>query len=350
MSSIETPLKNPRYSESLNAAHHRLMKGSSDVILLGEDLLDPYGGAFKVSKGLSTSFPDQVISTPISEAGITGAAIGMAMSGMLPIVEIMFGDFITLCMDQILNHASKFQWVYNNKVRVPVVIRTPMGGRRGYGATHSQSLEAIFMGVPFLKIIAPSHFHEPGELLEKAVLEESGPVLFIENKSLYASRLRDFSDYAKNGFFFGSKLMRTSSSYPTISLKMVEGDTSEVTLITYGGMTQIVCDAVKEVFMEEEILVEILIPAQIKPLPLDDILPSVKNTEKILIVEEGVVSGGWGAELSAELQTNVGFILKKPILRIGAKSLPIPSARTLEEEVLPSSSEIKAAIHSLVSG
>lgn len=344
----EVTSKKIRYAESLNLAHHRLMDKSKEVVLIGEDLLDPYGGAFKVSKGLSTSFPNQVISTPISESAITGSAIGMAINGMLPIVEIMFGDFITLCVDQIVNHASKFQWVYNNKVKVPIVIRTPMGGRRGYGATHSQSLEAIFMGVPFLKMIAPSHFHNPGLLLEKVVLEEDEPVLFIENKSLYASKLLDYEDYTNNGSFFGSSLRITSSSFPTISLKMVKQSIADLTLITYGGMTPIVCEAVNEVFMEEEILVEILIPALIKPVPIDDFLSVVRETEKVLIVEEGVVSGGWGAEVSAQLQTSLGTIFQKPIRRIGSKNLPIPSAKKLEEDVLPSKDDIKKAILSMV--
>ena len=132
------------YLQSLNKSLHKILGENQDVILIGEDLLDPYGGAFKVSKGLSASYPGQVISTPISEAGIVGSAVGMAMRGLKPIVEIMFGDFVALAADQIVNHASKYNWMYNEKVTVPVLIRTPVGGRRGYGPTHSQSLESMF--------------------------------------------------------------------------------------------------------------------------------------------------------------------------------------------------------------
>ena len=138
------------YLESLNIAMFDLMKDDS-VVLIGEDLLDPYGGAFKVSKGLSTSFPKQVISTPISEQAITGAAVGMAMRGMKPIVEIMFGDFITLCVDQIVNHASKFKGMYNNQVSVPIVIRSPMGGGRGYGPYYNE-LQALSESQEALKL------------------------------------------------------------------------------------------------------------------------------------------------------------------------------------------------------
>ena len=128
-----------RYVESINKSLHRLMKDDEKVLVLGEDIIDPYGGAFKVTKGLSTAFPSRVINTPISEASITGFATGLAIKGYKPILEIMFGDFITLCTDQIVNGASKFRWMYGEQFSVPLIIRTPMGGRRGYGSTHSQT-------------------------------------------------------------------------------------------------------------------------------------------------------------------------------------------------------------------
>src|SRR3989338_1040020 len=132
-----------RYVESINLALHNLFSEDPRVMLIGEDLHDPYGGAFKVSRGLSTNFPDRVISTPISEAGLVGMGIGLGLRGFLPIVEIMFGDFVTLACDQIINSAVKFGSMYNGKVALPLVIRTPMGGRRGYGPTHSQTLEPL---------------------------------------------------------------------------------------------------------------------------------------------------------------------------------------------------------------
>ncbi len=144
------------YVEPLNTALHEMMSKDRQIILIGEDILDPYGGAFKVSKGLSTRFPKQVISTPISEQSITGAAIGMAMRGMKPVVEIMFGDFITLCTEQIVNQATKYPWMFNEQVTVPIVIRTPMGGGRGYGPTHSQTLENLFLPCPTMILAAQS--------------------------------------------------------------------------------------------------------------------------------------------------------------------------------------------------
>src|SRR5690606_25722624 len=139
-----------------NAALHAAFAADENVLMLGEDLLDPYGGAFKVARGLSSAYPARVLTTPISEAAIVGLAAGMALRGLRPVVEIMFGDFITLAADQLVNHISKFRWMYNDRVNLPLVVRTPMGGRRGYGPTHSQSLEKLFLGVSGLRILAPS--------------------------------------------------------------------------------------------------------------------------------------------------------------------------------------------------
>ncbi|MFQ5616792.1 MAG: alpha-ketoacid dehydrogenase subunit beta, partial [Anaerolineales bacterium] len=158
----------PTVLQSLNAALHHAFAADERVHLIGEDVLDPYGGAFKVTRGLSTAYPARVHASPISEAGAAGVATGMALRGLLPVVEIMFGDFTTLIADQIINHLAKFRYMYNEQVRVPIVIRTPMGGRRGYGATHSQTLEKMFLGLPGLRVLAPCALGSPGELLAHA--------------------------------------------------------------------------------------------------------------------------------------------------------------------------------------
>ena len=181
------------YGQSINKALNKKLDQEKSVILLGEDICDPYGGAFKVTKGLSTKYPNQVINTPISEHALVGVAAGLAMRGLSPVLEIMFGDFLTLCADQIINHVAKFFWMYNGKVKVPMVIRTPMGGRKGYGPTHSQTLEKIYLGIPGIEIIAPSNFHDPGELLIKSI-DYGKPVLFIEHKFLYPRELTILKD------------------------------------------------------------------------------------------------------------------------------------------------------------
>jgi len=150
------------YLESLNSGLRELLETLPEVVVFGEDLLDPYGGAFKVTRGLQRDFPQRVLTTPISEAALAGIANGMALRGLRPVLEIMFGDFLALCMDQIVNHGAKFRTMYNDSVTVPVTIRTPVGGGRGYGPTHSQCLEKLFFGIPDIRIVAPSVFGEAG--------------------------------------------------------------------------------------------------------------------------------------------------------------------------------------------
>lgn len=316
------------------------MQNDNKVIVLGEDILDPYGGAFKVTKGLSTLFPDRVITTPISEAAITGFSTGLAIRGFKPILEIMFGDFITLISDQIINGASKFQWMYSGNISIPMVIRTPMGGRRGYGPTHSQTLESLFFGIPGINIVAPSNFHEPGELLKNAVLISEFPTIFIENKLLYPAQLKASNKNHKIDDYYCTEIQNTDKNFPSISLILENDMKPDITLITYGGMAPIASEAALKVFMEDETVVEIIITSLVKPFPLADVLPSVKKSGRAIIVEESIVTGGWGAELSSQITENLFNDLKTPVARVGAKESPIPSSKTQEMDILPQVSDI----------
>jgi len=318
------------------------------VYILGEDVLDPYGGAFKVTKGLSSLYPERVLSTPISEASITGFAVGMALRGLKPVLEIMFGDFITLCTDQIINGAIKFNWMYNNQVEVPLIIRTPMGGRRGYGPTHSQTLETLFLNVPNLSIVAPSHYHNPGDLLSISIQRTKNPLLFIENKILYPQKLIYADDKGWNDDVHIQTTSNHHDDYPSISVCPIKGEPPDVTLICYGGMAQLAIEAIKKVFMQEEIVVEVIIPSLIKPFPLKDILPSVYRSGKVVIAEEGVMTSGWGAEMAAKITESAFERMSKPVKRIGAKELPIPCSKSLEEKVLPQIKDIELAIYQIM--
>ena len=339
-----------RYVESLNRSLHQLMAEDERVFVLGEDVLDPYGGAFKVTRGLSSAYPNRVLTTPISEASITGFATGMALRGLRPILEIMFGDFLALCADQIVNGATKLAWMYNGQVEVPLIIRTPMGGRRGYGPTHSQTLETLFLSVPGLTIIAPSHFHSPGDLLRRAVLTGQGPVLFVENKLLYPQRLTQPDGEGRIGDFFNQMIGDQSEDYPSISLILAREDRPDVTLIVYGGMAPLAAAAALNVFMQDEIVVEVIIPSLIKPFPLSDVLPSVRRSGRVIIAEEGMRTSGWGAELACQICESAYGELTRPIERLGAMGVPIPSSRSLEEQVLPQVKDLEAAIHRVVGG
>ena len=338
-----------RYVESLNQALHQLMSEDEKVYLLGEDVLDPYGGAFKVSRGLSTDFSNRVITTPISEAGFTGVATGMALRGLRPIVEIMFGDFLALCADQLINGACKFRWMYDNQVTVPLVIRAPMGGRRGYGPTHSQTLETLFLNVPGLTIVAPSCFHNAGRLLYDTVRNFDSPVLFIEGKILYPERLRLPDKDGKTDEFFVKTLTNHSRFFPGISLSMVDDEMPDITLIAYGTMAQFAAEAAFNVFMQHEIIVEVIIPSLVKPLPVSDILPSVSRSRRVIIAEESVCYSGWGAELAGRIQQELFDSLLKPIIRLGAKDTPIPASKVLEEQILVQTGDIEGAVQNIAS-
>ena len=293
------------------------------------------------------AYPERVITTPVSEAGITGVATGLALRGLRPVLEIMFGDFITLCADQIINSATKFSWVYNDQVSVPMVIRTPMGGRRGYGPTHSQTLEALFFSTPGLTIIAPSHFHDPGRLLRHAVLETNGPVLFVENKLLYPLPLQEPDESGRADEFFAATL--GDPHHPAVSLSLT-GTDPDVTLVVYGGMAPVAVEAARSLYLDDEIDVQIIIPSRIKPFPLDEVLPSVRSSGRVLVAEEGVRTGGWGAELGSAITEAAFSWLTRPVARVGAADTPVPSSKPLEERVLPQASDIEAAIRDLVAG
>ncbi|MFU8803698.1 MAG: alpha-ketoacid dehydrogenase subunit beta [Bradymonadaceae bacterium] len=327
--------------KSLNAALHAMMGEDERVILIGEDLLDPYGGAFKVSKGLSTAYPARVWTSPISEAGFTGVAAGMAMRGLRPIVEIMFGDFLMLAADQLLNHITKYRWMYNDQVDVPIVIRAPMGGRRGYGPTHSQTIEKHFIGMPGLVVVAPSPFHVPGDLLRHAVLEELRPVVFVENKLMYSRRLRQPSQTGQIDELY---TQRTKGPYPTVTLSYDAFEEADVTLVAYGGMAELAVEATKELLMHDEIYCEVVIPSLIQSVDLAPIVESLGRTGRLVVCEEATGSGGWGADVIARVSTQAFESLKSAPVHVAAREFPIANAHALEEEILPQRDDIIAAV------
>jgi len=331
-----------KFVNSLNKALDKLLRENSEVVLYGEDLSDPYGGAFKVTKGLSTEFPGQVFSTPISEAALIGMSAGMSIGGLKPILEIMFGDFVALGIDQLLNHLTKFRWMYNDLIKTPVLIRATMGGRRGYGPTHSQSLEPLLASIPQLKIIAPSDYHNPGELLEYAVLEDDAVKIFIEYKLLYPRELR-----LKDKIPDSIEVLYSSSNYPTAYLSNCFFESPEILLISFGGNSIIIEELMDELLMEYELNTEVILPSVIKPFPYNDIAEKVNNSSCILFIEESPVTYGWASEIIACLAEN-GLIAGKEVHRVGAMDLPIPSSMGLENKVLPSKSLIKSKIKKIL--
>jgi pyruvate/2-oxoglutarate/acetoin dehydrogenase E1 component len=326
---------------SLNAGLRAAMSADERVIILGEDVLDPYGGAFKVTRGLSTQFPDRVLATPISEAGFVAVATGLALRGFRPVVEIMFGDFLFLAGDQIVNHAAKYRAMFNDQVRVPLVIRTPSGGRRGYGPTHSQSLEKHFLGAPGLWVVAPNSLGDPGELLRQAIFAVEDPVLFVENKIGYGEPLRT----AIPGYDI-ARLADGLSPFPTLWLQPQAP--CDGLLVCYGGMTSFALEAATRLREREQLHLGLLVVSQLAPTPVSHFDAILRDNvpAAVVTVEEAPAEGGWGAEIIATIEQIRDTRQLAPIRyrRVGAMRTAIPSARTLEDRVLPQVDDILAAV------
>jgi pyruvate/2-oxoglutarate/acetoin dehydrogenase E1 component len=329
--------------DRLNQALHSVMEVDNRVYILGEDILDPYGGAFKVTRGLSTKFPERVLTTPISESAIVGLANGMALRGLRPVAEIMFGDFVTLIADQLVNHAAKFRWMYNDNVHVPIVVRAPMGGRRGYGPTHSQSLEKMFLGIPGLKVVAPNTLGDPDQLLKNAIADDD-PVLFVEHKLLYPRPLLEFGQADLTEF----EIQQSGKAYPNYRLH-IPGQVPQLTIATYGYNFELAREAALELLMEHEIFAEIILFSQLSPFDLEPLFDSLQSTRKLLTVEEGTESLGWGAEVITRVVECNNDLSGYNFRRVTARNLPIANSKTLEDVILPSVKDIVHTALSLVS-
>jgi pyruvate/2-oxoglutarate/acetoin dehydrogenase E1 component len=328
-----------RCVEAINAALHDAFERHDEVFLIGEDILDPYGGAFNASKGLSTRWPDRVLTTPISEASLVGIAAGMAIRGQRPIVEIMFGDFITLSLDQIVNGVSKFREMYDDQVTVPLVVRTPMGGRRGYGPTHSQSLEKMLVGVPNIRVVATSECHDLRAMVNAAI-DDDEPVFLIENKVMYGRMQRR----PEGGRIDGLAVRESAGPYPALTFSGNDFAEAEATIVTYGGMLPVVLDAVTELIMEEEVFCEVVALSSLLPLDLGPVLDSVARTGACVTTEEGTYTLGIGAEIAARVQEEAWGALRGPVRRVAAGDGIIPSAPGLEDQHLPSVPDVIEAV------
>jgi 2-oxoisovalerate dehydrogenase E1 component len=311
----------------------------SGAYMIGEDIHDPYGGPFKLTLGLDEKYPGQVISTPISEAAITGFGVGMSMAGRKTFVEIMFGDFIVNAMDQIVNNASKFFHMYAKQQSTNVTIRAPMGGGRGYGPTHSQSLEKLLLGIDNLAVFALTSMIHPAELVHY-ISKLPCPNILIESKV----------DYGATLFKSGSvenvdvNIVGGAAGTAVLSPRGKSAD-NDVVVIAYGLLGRMIADNFKEIFEESDALFQVFIVQQLNPLPLAHFEKSIRNAGKALIVEEGSANFGWGSELAYQLSQ---LVPAAKISRIGAQPVPIPSTRELEEDVLVGKLDVINALRDLM--
>lgn len=329
-----TAIKSISYKGSLMDGLETLLKDSK-CFLLGEDVEDPYGGAFAISAGMSTKFPGKVINTPMSEQGFTGMGVGMALGGFKPIIEIMFGDFATLTLDQILNHASKFVEGFEKDLHL--VLRLPMGGYRGYGATHSQSLEKLFVGLPNIVVVSPSVLQAPGDLLIYS-MGLGIPVIFIENKLDYTRKLF-ISDPKYKDF----QITADGSAFPIVEASFPDEE-SETTIITYGGLVDPVLNLAYDLYMNEELAVKIIALSCLNPVDFKKIYDLVKDQKHIITLEEGHVPFGIGDGIISNL---VQSGLMVDFKSIGAKQNIIGSSIESENKVLPQMKDLRDIIISL---
>lgn len=310
------------------------------VILIGEDIESPYGGAFKATAGLSAAFPGRVRNTPISEAAITGLGNGLALAGFLPVVEIMFGDFCTLAFDQWVNHAAKFAAMYNGRVQVPVIIRTPMGGRRGYGPTHSQSLEKHFLGVPGTQVLCLHHRYSPLALYRSLFASIDRPTLVVENKTLYTANVA-LAPPA------GYDVHVSADLYPVARLTPRTG--ADVTMVAVGGAAWECELALAALFERHEIAAELFIPSKLYPFDLSHMKESLRATRRLIVVEEGQGFASFSSEVLAQAVED-STLPRIAATRVVAAPAAVPAARPLEDACLPCVETIVAAAVELCRG
>lgn len=312
------------------------LETNPNLVIIGEDIESPYGGAFKATMGLSAKWPERVRNTPISEHAISGMGNGLALAGMTPVIEIMFGDFMTLCTDQWINHAAKFRFMYNDKVKVPVILRTPMGGKRGYAATHSQSIEKHFVGLPDTQVLCLNHRYSP-TLLYKTLFETvDRPTLVIENKILYGQNV---SPEPPPGF----DLIFTNELFPTARLKPDTNGhgAADITIVAIGGVGVDAEEAAVRLFQDDEVIVDLFMPTRLYPFDVGVLEESLKQTRRLLVVEEGQGFVGIGSEIVAQCAERFGT-LGLTCKRLSATPNPIPAARPLEQHCLPGANQIVA--------
>lgn len=318
-----------RYVEGIREAFLERLKVDSNIIFYGEDVRDPYGGAFKATKGLSAEYDNQVLNMPISEAAMTGIAVGMAMNGLLPVVEMMFGDFVTLGFDQLLNHASKYAWVYGGCVNIPMIVRTPMGAKRGYGPTHSQSLEKYLIGIPGIRVIAPTLAADPKVLYGTLFKTIKEPTVVVENKKMYGQKSWQITNGQYKDFYVREI---NNYGYSSFLFSMDPDSKPNCIAVTYGGMDEETIEAAYDLMMGCEIQVDVLILTQLSPVPIDDIKEATPLNTPIITIEEGTKTSGIGAEI---ITCCVEAGITKKYGRVATLDIPIPNGIVLEEQVVP---------------
>lgn len=317
-------------SEALNEALKEELDRDKNVFIMGEGVGDN-DGAFKVTKGLLSIYgPDRVIDTPISEDSMAGFAIGAAVTGMRPVLELLYGNFALLAMDQIINQASKMRYMSGKQFFVPLTIRTAGGIGHGYGAHHSDTFESFYMHVPGLKVIMPSTPYDAKGLLKSAI-RDNNPVIFVEPKMLY---------------FVKGEVPKEEYTLP-IGKADVKREGTDITVVATQTMVIQALEAA-EGLEKEGISVEVVDPRTLKPLDIDTIVRSVQKTNRVLIVHEAYQYCASGSEISAQIMENAFYYLDQPIRRLTGAEVPAPVCKALEPLVIPTAETITQAVKEML--
>lgn len=310
------------FGEAVKEALAEEMRRDERVFMIGEDIAEA-GTAFKVLKGLVDEFgPERIMDSPISEPGITGLGVGAAMTGMRPVVDIMFGDFITLTMDQMVNQAAKIHYMSGGKLKVPMVLRTTLGASRRSAAQHSQSLHAWFSHVPGLKVAVPSTPYDAKGLMKTAIRDDN-PVAIFEDKMMYQLK-GPVPDYEYTVPFGVADVKRTGS---------------DITLVATSSMVQVALEAA-ELLVEIGISAEVVDPRTTIPLDKETLIESAKKTSRAIIIDEGYEQYGITAELASVIADGAFYYLDAPVKRMGAMDVPIPFSPVLEDLTIPTAEQV----------
>lgn len=316
--------------EALGAALAGALAADPTVLLLGEDLADPGGGISQVTKGLSTTFgTDRVRDTPISEAAIVGAAVGAAVSGLRPVAELMIMDFISIALDQLVNHAAKARYMSGGLLSVPLTLRTAVFGGIGSGATHSQTLEAWLAHIPGLKVVVPSTPADAKGLLTSCIFDDD-PCVFVENVALYGTR----------------GPVPTGDHRVPLGRAAVVRPGRDVTLVAYGRTVRDALAAAEQL-AAEGIEVEVVDLRSLVPFDAETVLASAARTRRVVVAHHATRFAGFGAEVAAVIGEELFGTLEAPVRRVGAAFAPIGSAAVLEAAVMPSAASLVAAVRSV---
>lgn len=314
--------------EAVNLAMSEEMRKDPDIFLMGEDV-GIYGGDFGTSVGMLAEFGEKrVKDTPISEAAIAGAAVGAAITGLRPIVDLTFMDFITIALDTIVNNGAKNNYMFGGGLKTPVTFRVASGSGIGSAAQHSQSLESWLTHIPGIKVVAPGNANDAKGLL-KSSIQDNNIVIFMEPKALYGKK---------------EEVTQDPDFYIPLGKGEIKREGTDLTIVTYGRMLERVLKAAEEV-AEQGINVEVVDPRTLVPLDKELIFESVKKTGKLMLVNDAYKTGGFIGEIAAMVTESEAFdYLDHPIVRLASEDVPVPYARVLEQAVLPDVEKIKAAI------